>query len=956
MKVTRALLVLPLAAASLQPILAQTAQEPAKSDQVVTLSEFDVSDVKTNDYTASESVTGTRVVSKLRDLPFQVDVITSEFLTDFGAFDISQQLGFVPNVSPSDTDGNFVLRGFASTPFIDGFRRTNSIDLSDIQRIEIIKGPSASIYGQTLPGGVVNYITKKPQTTPHEDLSISLGSYDFLHAAASSTGPIGHSHKFFYLIDASDQFRKFAEQYASQHTAYVSATLLYKPDDNTSVELHISGQKAHNHDRNAIPFIKSSTSGYLTQADGVTALKYTYLDLTGASHTANAPFPQVINRFATSPGDINTYLAYIKNPSAYGANGPTLSAALQTTNSWDRLATNLWKLRTDGPEGFTDYDVYSATGTLEHRYNRVFSTRATIDAYDRPYHRQYESGNQLYYTDPNFPDGEVGASTPTFVTQAKKGYSGQIDNLAAFNLGPVTNKFLVTFDFNDSQAGNVTRSALSSGTNATTGAAISDKYVVTDPVTGIKYPAVLPLGPRSTGPNSGATPELPWPLSDANYYYPTYAQYPQMYNQIKLDNWSESDDYGLFASERAGFFHDRVFAFIGGRYDDVRNNVYNYLAAPTDPSRHARFEDHAFTYQSGLTAYLLPNLVAFANDSTAYNPNPQVVTVHNADGSYSVETLPNERGSGYEYGARYSLFDQRLNLMVTRFDIDRKNKVDSFTDEFGITEYVGSGEQRSKGYEFEANWAVNESLQLLTGFGYNDARYVHSTLPYLVGTTTPQNAKENVSVAVRYQITHGALAGLSFIGGLRYYSKSLVSVGSGGVITTDPFATGGFHPALFNVPLYNGTLPFKDLPAGVAILSRNATIATDTSGINPSTGGTGIKNSNVNKGYTTAPAGWVQYTPGTTMASGTQYYVWDGDGQTNASYTRTTSVDDGRSNVDNLAYAIYNFGVSYRLKSGRHFSQSIRLTLNNAFNKFYTYGSAAMGYPREWQGSYSVNF
>lgn len=931
------------------------AAAPAQNNSVVTLSPFQVTADQAGGYVASESVTGTRIASKIRDLPFQVNVVTSDFLKDFGLFDLSQQLGYVSNVSPSDTDGTFTLRGFSSTPYVDGFRRLNSLDISDVQRIEIIKGPSASIYGQTLPGGVVNYITRQPKTTPEQDISLTYGSDDFLRATASSTGPVGNSTKLFYLADVSTQSTKFAQQYSSQHTSYGTVSLLYRPDDRTNITLKVDDTKAHNHDRTAVPFIKSSTKGFLLESNGTTPLPYSYYDSSGKIKTANAPYPQVINRYATNPADIKTYLAYIANPSAYPAGGPVLGAQLQTTNSWDSLAYNLANLRSNGPLGYTNYEVKGATVTAEHVFNDVFSTRGTLDLYDRPYQRLSSSGNQVYYTDPNYPDGELGLATPTWALQPRKGQSVQIDNLAAFDTGPVSHKLLLTLDYTGQQQGNTTLQAVSSGTNATTGQPVEDFYLVTDPATGLQYPYVLPLGPRSTGSlryntkTNTYTPgaaELTWPLTDASYMYPTYAQNPAMYSNATLLNYSTSNDYGVFLSERASFFKGRLLALIGGRYDFMSNMADNYLA--TDQTRHATWTNHAFTHQAGLTAYATKNIVLFANQSTTYNPNPQIVNVHNPDGSYSLKVLPNETGSGYEYGARFSFFNQRLNFGISRFDIDRKNKVDSFTNEFGITEYVGSGEQRSRGYELDFNWSLTDSFQILGGYGYNDARYAQSSLPYLVGTNTPQNAKDNLSVALRYQIRHGALKGLSFISGVRDYSRSLVNVGSGGVISTNPYATGGFHSELFNVPLVNGTLPFTDLPSGVAILSRNDPNAKDPV--------SGLANKNLNKGVTAAPAGWVLYTPGTSLDPSKQYYVWDGDGSTSASYSRTTSVDDGRSTIFNNPYIIWTFGVNYTFKTGGRLRHTLRFTVNNAFNKFYTYGNAVVGLPRQYQGSYSISF
>src|SRR5437868_11660295 len=67
---------------------AQTNSAP-KNDEVVQLSEFTVKENTDNSYIASESVTGSRVATKIADLAYPISVITSEFMQDFDVFDFS---------------------------------------------------------------------------------------------------------------------------------------------------------------------------------------------------------------------------------------------------------------------------------------------------------------------------------------------------------------------------------------------------------------------------------------------------------------------------------------------------------------------------------------------------------------------------------------------------------------------------------------------------------------------------------------------------------------------------------------------------------------------------------------------------------------------------------------------------------------------------------------------------
>src|SRR4051794_8036127 len=75
---------------------ASSAAKPTTpDDEAVTLSEFNVSSGATHGYIASESMTGTRVATKIADLPFSVNVVTSEFFKDFALFELNENLAYI---------------------------------------------------------------------------------------------------------------------------------------------------------------------------------------------------------------------------------------------------------------------------------------------------------------------------------------------------------------------------------------------------------------------------------------------------------------------------------------------------------------------------------------------------------------------------------------------------------------------------------------------------------------------------------------------------------------------------------------------------------------------------------------------------------------------------------------------------------------------------------------------
>ena len=232
---------------------AASASAAGSSNEVVSLPEFEVSGDQAHGYIAAESTTGTRIASRLADLPFNVDVVTAPFARDFAEFSLSDQLAFVSGFSASEVSGQYQLRGFQSqVELVDGFRRVGLIDVADIDRIEIIKGPDASIYGAIQPGGVVNIITPQPTTVQSGSFEVAAGSFAFLRASLVSSGPMNASGTLFYRVSVAHEFNDYSEEFASQSQGFESGKLLWKPNAATSLTLDFEHTERYEHPFNQV--------------------------------------------------------------------------------------------------------------------------------------------------------------------------------------------------------------------------------------------------------------------------------------------------------------------------------------------------------------------------------------------------------------------------------------------------------------------------------------------------------------------------------------------------------------------------------------------------------------------------------------------------------------------------------------------------------------------------------
>lgn len=228
------------AASTRTPAAPASPTSPA-SDEVVTLTAFNVSAEPTGAYVASESVTGSRVAEKIRNLPYSINVVTAEFLNDFAFFDINEEFAYTSAFGNMDAGGGYTIRGFGATKALrNGFPRFGLVDRVNVDRIEIIKGPSAAVYGETRPGGLVNIITKKPKTRPGYMISGSFGSFDTVRGELEATGPLTASKRTAYLFNAAYYERGYPDEpFANLRQRTVSGALSHRFSDTTSILLEL---------------------------------------------------------------------------------------------------------------------------------------------------------------------------------------------------------------------------------------------------------------------------------------------------------------------------------------------------------------------------------------------------------------------------------------------------------------------------------------------------------------------------------------------------------------------------------------------------------------------------------------------------------------------------------------------------------------------------------------------
>lgn len=247
---------------------AASAQD-GEGEQVFELSPFEVSTSGDRGYYASNSITGSRISVLLQDLPLTIEVVTSEFIEDTGATDLRDALRYSAGIilqSQNDaftvssggfgnvnnpegataamTDSSFKIRGFVTTNTLrNGFRRQHATDTINIDRIEVVRGPSALLYGVGNFGGVVNYLAKAPQLEQAGSIGLSYGSDDLRRATIDSTGPLPFN--FSYRLTMAYEDRKHFTELNERDHWFVSPVLEFRPFKSTKLTVDFEAGKSN---------------------------------------------------------------------------------------------------------------------------------------------------------------------------------------------------------------------------------------------------------------------------------------------------------------------------------------------------------------------------------------------------------------------------------------------------------------------------------------------------------------------------------------------------------------------------------------------------------------------------------------------------------------------------------------------------------------------------------------
>lgn len=181
------------AARAAEPVPATCDEEPVQLGALEVRSDR----ARDENYKADRTRIGTKTDTPVQDVPQSITVVTSEQIIDQQMTSLGDVVRYVPGVSSHQGENNrdqLIFRGNSSSAdfFLNGVRDDVQYyrDLYNLDRVEVLRGPNAMIFGRGGGGGVINRASKEADFSPLREVTLQAGSFDFKRASLDFNQPL----------------------------------------------------------------------------------------------------------------------------------------------------------------------------------------------------------------------------------------------------------------------------------------------------------------------------------------------------------------------------------------------------------------------------------------------------------------------------------------------------------------------------------------------------------------------------------------------------------------------------------------------------------------------------------------------------------------------------------------------------------------------------------------------
>jgi iron complex outermembrane receptor protein len=231
--------------------------QQAKSGRLETVkvsADAEVADGPVDGYRAQRSATGTKTDVPLQETPISVQIVTRAVMDDQQVLRIEDAVKNISGVyQDHGPDGNtmdaFIIRGFSldsyGATYLDGVKDFSRApkETAGLERIEVLKGPAAIMYGRIEPGGMVNRVSKKPLAESFTNLQQQVGSDNYYRTTLDSNGILTEDQSLLYRVNiAVEDADGFVDDTHNKRT-YIAPQIEWVASDQTTIRTGFEYQK-----------------------------------------------------------------------------------------------------------------------------------------------------------------------------------------------------------------------------------------------------------------------------------------------------------------------------------------------------------------------------------------------------------------------------------------------------------------------------------------------------------------------------------------------------------------------------------------------------------------------------------------------------------------------------------------------------------------------------------------
>ncbi|MEL1264800.1 TonB-dependent siderophore receptor [Pseudoxanthomonas putridarboris] len=200
--------------------------------------------------------TATKTATSLKEIPQSISVVTDRQMRDRGIHGVEEAVWFTAGAQGggygSDSRSDWLLvRGFTPARYMDGLTLPEGsgtgitrIEPYGLERVEVLKGPASVNYGAMPPGGLVNYVSKRPTEDTLREVEVQVGSDDMKQLAFDFGGKLNDSGTLLYRLTGLGRNSDTPVDFIHDDRYFLAPAITWKPDEANELTVLARYQKA----------------------------------------------------------------------------------------------------------------------------------------------------------------------------------------------------------------------------------------------------------------------------------------------------------------------------------------------------------------------------------------------------------------------------------------------------------------------------------------------------------------------------------------------------------------------------------------------------------------------------------------------------------------------------------------------------------------------------------------